>query len=278
MTKPRIEIAGRPIGTDAPPYIIADMSCNHLGSLDNALKLIDAAKWAGADAIKPQLYTPDELCKPGTIAGPGPWQGQDFYDIYTKYQTPRRWFPHLFKHAQDVGITIFSSVFSLEGVDYLKSLGCPAYKISSTEWNWTPLLEKVTATGKPVLISVPKFIYPAPPDSPIQMYNRPGYPVQMDDASMADIIQGLGYVHGFSSHIMDSRGMIMAVALGCSLIEAHIALDLRQGGPDVTFSWEPHRFRDMVDDCHMAWRAMRSQDAKGPSMVRDEKTGLRKVA
>lgn len=273
-----MHINGRPLGPDHPPYVIADLSCNHLGSLDNALKLIEAAKWAGCDAIKPQLYTPDELCKPGTIAGPGPWEGQDLYDIYTKYQTPREWFPKMWEHAEKVGIHIFSSVFSLEGVDYLESLGCCAYKIAANEYNWTPLIEKVKATGKPVMISVPSFM--SMPDGFIQLLNVPGYPLAMDDANMS-LLPGPHLavpVHGLSSHLMDSRGMIMAVALGCSIIEAHIALDLRLGGPDVTFSWEPHRFRDMVDDCHAAWRAMRPRDVKLPGYRRNLETGLREVA
>ncbi len=271
-----MDIAGRPLGPDHPPYVIADLSCNHLGSLDNALKLIDAAKWAGADAIKPQLYTPDELVRPGTIAHEGPWKGQDLYKLYEKYQTPREWFPKLFAHAKDVGITLFSSVFSLDGVDFLESLGCPAYKIAANEYNWTPLLDKVHATGKPVMISVPAMgSFGA--DNFIALLNIPGYPLAMDAANMGDLRGSpRNKVYGLSSHLMDPRGMVMAVALGCSIIEAHIMLDGRLGGPDVSFSWEPNRFRDMVDDCHTAWRAMRPQNLKLPGYRRGE-SGLRET-
>lgn len=273
-------VDGRTIGQDEPPYIIADMSVNHLGYLDNALKLIEAAKWAGADAIKPQLYTPDELCKPGTIAGPGPWEGQDLYDIYTKYQTPREWFPIMWEHARKVGITIFSSVFSLEGVDYLESIGNPAFKISLNESDWWPLVDKVVDTDKPVFMSVPDLSAKYCRLGVIPLYNRPGYPLPMDNAAMTELydFRNSRKVYGFSGHAMDSRCMIMAVALGCSIIEAHITLDLRLGGPDTSFSWEPHAFRNMVDDCNAAWRAMRPRPVELPSYRRNLETGLRECS
>ena len=271
-----LEIDGRKIGPDFPPYLIADMSASHLGYLDKALKLIDAAKWTGADAIKPQLYTPDELCKPGTIAGPGPWEGQDLYEIYRKYQTPREWFPRMFDHARKVGVTLFSSVFSLDGVDFLESLGCPAYKIAANEYNWTPLIEKCKGTGKPVLVSVP--IFPSDLNGMTPLLNIPGYPVPLDDADMGHfrfMDTAFDPPYGLSSHLMDRRGMVMAVALGCSIVEAHLTLDLRDGGPDTAFSWEPPQFRHMVDDCHAAWRAMQPKGIKLPDYRRNPETGLR---
>lgn len=267
-----MEIAGRKIGPEYPPYVIADMSANHLGFYDNALRMIDEAKWAGADAIKPQLYTPDELCKPGTIANEGPWKGTDLYDLYTKYQTPRDWFYGMFARASDVGITMFASVFSLDGVDFLESLGCPAYKIAANEYNWQKLIDRCKATGKPVMVSVPRFS--ENPDL-IQLYNRPGYPLDMDDADMSGLVGAEG-VYGLSSHLMDRRGMVMGVALGCSIIEAHLAIDLRLGGPDTSFSWEPKEFKLLVDDCHAAWRAMRPKELRLPGYRRGA-SGLREI-
>lgn len=255
------------------------MSANHHGSLDKALKLMDAAKWCGADAIKPQLYTPDELCKPGTIPSDGPWKGQDLYELYKKIQTPRDWFPRIFEHGEKIGLTVFSSVFSLDGVDYLESLGCPAYKIAANEYNWTPLIDKCVATGKPVLISVPNFSDWdwASPLTPL--YNRPGYPLAFDEANMGEFYktESRYSVYGLSSHIMDERGFIMAVALSCSILELHLTEDLRDGGPDMTFSWEPPRFRNVIDDCFQAWKAMQPRETKTPGYARNLKTGLREV-
>lgn len=271
-----MQIAGRTIGPDEPPYIVCDMSLNHLGSLDRALDIIDAAKWAGCDAVKPQLYTPDELCKPGTIAGPGPWEGQDLYEIYTKYQTPREWFPTMMAHARDAGITLFSSVFSLDGVDFLESIGCPAYKIAANEYNWKPLIDKCVATGKPVMVSVPQMNGDWADHKLIPLLNVPGYPLAMDDANMGELNECFDEVYGLSSHLMDRRGMVMAVALGCSIIEAHITMDVLYGGPDVSFSWEPEEFKLMVDDCNAAWRAMRPKELRLPGYRRGE-SGLREV-
>jgi sialic acid synthase SpsE len=275
MGNPMI-IDRREIGPDQQPYWISDASCNHHGSLSTALNLMDAAKWAGAHAFKPQLYTADELCKPGTIPTDGPWKGQDLYELYKKYQVPRDWFPVMFDHGRKIGLTVFSSVFSLDGVDYLESLGCPAYKIAANEYNWNPLVDKCLATGKPVLVSVPDFSG-ADRVGLTKLYNRPGYPLPFGEANMSELRNGKG-VFGLSSHIMDERGFVMAVALNTSILEVHLTLDLRDGGPDVSFSWEPAKFRNLIDDCLQAWKAMYPRKTTLPGYRRNLETGLREVA
>jgi sialic acid synthase SpsE len=264
---------GKSIGPDEQPYFIADMSLNHGGSLKLAKELIVLAKSAGADAIKPQLYTPDELCAPGTIAKDGPWAGEDMWELYRKYQTPRSWIPELIETARRHNITLFFSVFSTTAVSVLESFNVPAYKISTSDYAWSKLRERCRATGKPTFVSVPKM--EATPEIPL--LNRPGYPCPLHDADLPELKKGTG-VFGFSSHVMDPIVFPMAVALGASIIELNIIRSLSEGGPDASFSWEPWQIKQIREDTLKAWRAMRSQEDKAPSMMRNVKTGLREVA
>src|SRR5713226_2376436 len=150
-------IDGREIKNGMSPYIIAEASCNHGGYLDNALSLIDAAKFAGADAVKFQAYTPDTLTlncnKPDFIIQDGLWKGRNLHELYTETHTPFEWFPELFKHAKKRGITIFASVFDNTSVDMLEALDCPAYNIASMEIGDTPLIRYAAKTGKPLIVS-----------------------------------------------------------------------------------------------------------------------------
>ena len=264
-------IDGVKIGPEHPPYIIADMSMNHLGSFDRAMLLIKQAHAFGVHAIKPQLYTPDEMCKPGTIAKDGPWKGVDLYKLYEEAMTPREWFPKMFAYARKLGITMFSSVFSLDGVDFLESLGCPAYKIAAVEHDWQALIDKCMATGKPVFISHPHARQVIP--GTIPLYNRPGYPVPFATSDMGKLKEGRG-VFGLSSHVMDKRAFPMAVALGASILEMHMIEYRYQKSWDKTFSWEPHQFGIIKRDATACWEAMRPQDDKQPAFKRDA-AGLR---
>ena len=152
-----MQIAGREISGSMPPYLIAEISGNHGGSLDNALQLIREAKIAGADAVKTQCFQANRLTmnsdSPEFRIKGGPWDGRRLYDLYAETETPRAWFPHLFAQAHEVGITLLSSVFSPEDVDFLESLGCPAYKIASMEITDVGLIEYAYKTGKPLIIS-----------------------------------------------------------------------------------------------------------------------------
>lgn len=266
---------GKEIGPSSPPYFIADISLNHGGSLKIAKELIVLAKYAGCDAVKPQLYSPDELCSPGTIAKDGPWAGEDMWDLYRRFQTPRNWIPELIDCAKLHKITLFFSVFSLTAVDLLEQFNIPAYKISTSDYSWSKLRERCRGTGKPVFVSVPKL-----QDShtgEILLQNRPGYPCPFYDADLENLKWGTG-VYGLSSHVMNPVAFPMAVALGASVIELNIIRTIRDGGPDASFSWEPEQIIKIREDCLAAWRAMRPREDKQPSMMRNAETGLREIA
>jgi sialic acid synthase SpsE len=152
-----MNIAGREIGPDHPPYIIAEISCNHMGDISIARELIVAAKQAGADAVKFQAYEADTITidcdNPDFIIKDGPWKGRKLHELYSKAQTPFAWFPQLFAWAKEADITCFASVFDTTSVDMLEGLGCPAYKIASMEIVDIPLIEYAAKTGKPLIIS-----------------------------------------------------------------------------------------------------------------------------
>ena len=149
-----MNINGREIGVEHPPYVIAEMSCNHGGEIYNAFRIVEEAATTGVDAVKVQAYTPDSLCVKGSYNIPsGTWAGRNLYDLYEKTAMPMEWLYPIFKLGENLGITIFSSVYCFEGLAELERLNCPAYKIASFEANHIELLEAVRNTGKPVILS-----------------------------------------------------------------------------------------------------------------------------
>lgn len=275
---PSIQIAGRRIAADAPPYIIAELSANHNGKLDTALKIIDEAKKAGADAVKLQTYTADTITlncdsEAFQIQG-GLWDGRTLYQLYQEAHMPWGWHKPLFDHARQLGITIFSSPFDQSAVDLLEDLNAPAYKIASFEAVDLPLIKYVASTGKPVIIStgmadaeeIQEAINAAREGGCKELailHCVSGYPAPAEDYNLRtipDMITRFGLVTGLSDHTLDNTTAIASVVLGSAIIEKHFTLDRKGGGPDDSFSLEPDEMKALCLNAKTAWSALGSID------------------
>lgn len=273
-----INIAGRRIGLGEPPFIIAEMSANHNGNLDTALRIIEAAKKAGADAVKLQTYTPDTITldsdAPEFHIRGGLWDGRTLYDLYREAHMPWDWHAPLFAHARKVGITIFSSPFDTTAVDLLEDMNAPAYKIASFEAVDLPLIKYVASTGKPMIIStgmadaeeIGEAIEAARAGGCHELailHCVSGYPAPAADynlATLPEMQRRFGLVTGLSDHTLDNTTAISSVALGASIIEKHFTLDRSGGGPDDSFSLEPGELAALCKDARTAWSALGKVD------------------
>lgn len=267
-------IAGRKIGPAHAPYVIAEMSANHNGNIDTAFKIIEEAKKSGADAIKMQTYTPDTLtlkCDlPDFQITDGLWAGRTLYDLYDWAHTPWDWHKHLFDHARQLGITIFSSPFDSTAIDLLEDLNAPAYKIASFEAVDLPLIKYAASTGKPMIIStgmadaeeIQEAIDAAREGGCKQLavlHCVSGYPAPAEDYNLRtipDMIERFGLVTGLSDHTLDNTTAITSVAMGASIIEKHFTLDRSGGGPDDSFSLEPDELAALCQGAKTAWSAL----------------------
>lgn len=274
--KNEIIIRDRKIGGNHPAYIIAEMSANHNQDFEQAVKVIHAAKKAGADAIKLQTYTPDTItidCDneyfriKGTI-----WEGKNLYELYGEAYTPWEWQPELMNIANDLGLDLFSSPFDHSAVDFLENMDLPAYKVASFELVDIPLLRKVAQTGKPIIMSTGMAslaeineavstireaggnqlallkctsVYPAPPD-------------EMNLRTIPHLAMAFGVPTGLSDHTTGIAIPVAAVALGACIIEKHFTLSRNTPGPDSAFSLEPDEFREMVVAVRTAEKAIGS--------------------
>jgi pseudaminic acid synthase len=267
-------ISGRAIGPDHAPYVIAEMSANHGGSFERALRIIEAAAAAGADAIKFQAYTPDSLTidhggKGFVIEADNPWRGRRLYELYAEAATPYAWFPDLFAHARARDITPFASPFDADAVAMLEALDAPAYKIASFEAVDLDLIAACAATGKPLVISTGlcglddiadalAAARNAGADQVALLKCTSAYPAQADEANLAtlpDMADRFDVPVGLSDHSLGNAVAVAACALGASLIEKHVIDSREPPTADSSFSALPDELAALVRDCRTAHAA-----------------------
>jgi pseudaminic acid synthase len=269
-----ISISGRKIGEDHLPYVIAEMSANHNGNINNAYKIIDMAKASGADAVKLQTYHPDtitmDMKTPEFMIEDGLWSGQSLYELYKSAFMPWEWHEPLFNYAKKVGITLFSSPFDNTAVDLLEDLNTPAYKIASFEAVDLPLIKYVAQTGKPMIISTGMANYEeiyeaieAAKDGGCKelaiLHCVSSYPAPAEDynlRTLADMRHKFGLVTGLSDHTIDNTTAITSIALGTSIIEKHVTLDRNGSGPDDSFSLEFEELKQLCFGVKTSWKAL----------------------
>jgi N-acetylneuraminate synthase len=269
-----MNITGRSIGFNRHPYIIAELSANHNGSLERALATITAAKQCGADAVKIQTYTADtmtiECDLPDFMVKGGLWDGYKLYDLYKWAQTPYEWHKPLFEHAKKEGITLFSTPFDETAVDLLESLDTPAYKIASFELADLPLIEYVAKTGKPMILStgmatgeqIQEAVSTARDSGCkdlVLLHCISSYPVPIDQAHLLQIAvlaERFKVPVGLSDHTLGTTAAVAAVALGACIIEKHFTLNRADKGPDCEFSLEPSEMERLCRETKEAWACL----------------------
>lgn len=267
---PVLSIAGRRIGPAEPPYIVAEMSGNHNGDINRAFRIIEAAKQAGADAVKIQTYRADTItidhCGPEFMVSGGLWDGRRLYELYEEAHTPWEWHEAIFEHGRKVGITVFSSPFDATAVDFLESLGAPAYKIASPELIDLPLIRKVARTGKPIVMSTGMATLEeiaeaveaargAGATEIVVLHCTAAYPAPPEEANLAtiaEIARRFDVVAGLSDHTLGTVVSAMAVGMGASFIEKHFTLARAEGGVDSAFSLEPAELAELVTTARIA--------------------------
>jgi N-acetylneuraminate synthase len=272
-----MEINGRLIGHTQPPYVIAEISNNHLADPERACRLIEIAARSGADAVKIQTYDADSLTidsdRPEFIIRTPPWEGINYYQMYKKIALPRSFTARLFGVARDCGITLFSSPFDESAVALLESLQCPAYKIASFEVCDDPLLKAVGATGRPVLVSTGvasiedieetlRVLRAAGSSEVALLHCISTYPAAARDMNLRaiDRLAALKCPVGLSDHSLGNLAAMLAVARGASLLEKHFTISRSDGGPDASFSLEPAELADLVRGVREAWDALGDAD------------------
>lgn len=290
-----IDIAGRRIARDARPFVVAEMSGNHNQSLDRALAIVDAAARAGAHALKIQTYTADTMTLEAahgefTIDEPGSlWQGRTLHDLYKEAHTPWEWHAPIFERCRKHGLIGFSAPFDASAVNFLESLDVPCYKVASFENTDIPLIRKVAATGKPMIISTGMATLEELDESVkeargagcrelILLKCTSTYPAPPDCSNLRtipDLRERYSCEVGLSDHTTGIGAAVASVALGATLIEKHFTLARADGGVDSAFSLEPHELQALVEETERAWLALGSV-SYGPTQVEQKSLVFRR--
>jgi pseudaminic acid synthase len=281
--KREFEIAGRQIGDGHPTYVIAEISANHNQDYATAVALVEAAAATGADAVKLQTYTADTITldceneyfqiRHGTL-----WDGKVLHQLYREAYTPWEWQGDLMALARSLGMHSFSSPFDSSAVDFLEELHVPAYKLASFELVDLPLIRKIAATGKPIIMSTGmaslaeidealRTARDSGAESIAVLRTNSGYPASPSEINLRcipNLADTFGVVTGLSDHTLGIAVPVAAVAVGASIIEKHFTLSRAVPGPDVAFSLEPDEFRAMVEAVRTAEQAM-GQISYGPT-------------
>ncbi len=273
-----IEVGAHTIGPDSPPFIVAEISANHNQSFERALKLIDAAKAAGAHAVKFQTYTPDTITidiQEGEFFISDPnnlWKGKSLYQLYQEAYTPWEWHETLFKRCKEQNLIAFSTPFDATAVDLLESLGVPCYKIASLEITDLPLIKKAASTGKPLFISTGTATLEEIDEAVTEARSAgcrqlillkctSAYPApanQMNLRTLPHLSDTFHSLVGLSDHTLGIGAAIASIPLGACLIEKHFTLARSDGGVDSAFSLEPAEFAELVCETKRAWEAIGS--------------------
>jgi N-acetylneuraminate synthase len=269
-----MNIGNKVVGVGQSPFLIAEMSGNHNQSLERALEIVEAAAKTGAHALKIQTYTPDTMTldldeREFHISDPKSlWAGTSLYKLYGQAYTPWEWHEAIFKRAKEVGIIAFSTPFDASSVDFLESLDVPCYKIASFENTDLPLIRKVAATGKPMIISTGMASI-AELDDTVRAAREAGckdlvllkctstYPATADNTNILTIPhmrELFGCEVGLSDHTMGVGVSVASVALGATVIEKHFTLNRAEGGVDSSFSMEPAEMTQLVVETERAWK------------------------
>ncbi len=272
-----LKLGTRVVGSGAPVYIVAELSANHNQSFEQAVRIIHAAKDAGADAVKLQTYTADTMTLASNkeyfrISGGTLWDGRILYDLYQEAFTPWAWQPKLKQVAEDLGLQLFSSAFDDTAVDFLEQMNVPAHKVASFELVDIGLIQKMARTGKPLIMST-GMASEAEIDEAVQAVRSAGasqiallkctsaYPAPPEEANLRtipELARRFDCPAGLSDHTMGIAVPVAAVALGACIIEKHMCLSRADGGPDSAFSLEPQEFKAMVEAVRIAEKALGS--------------------
>lgn len=271
-----INLGGRRIGCQHPPFVIAEMSGNHNQSLDRALTIVDAAAKAGAHALKIQTYTADTMTldlADGEFFisdASSLWAGKTLHKLYEEAHTPWEWHAPIFNRARELGMVAFSTPFDETAVDFLETLDVPCYKIASFEITDLPLIRKVAATGKPIIVST-GMANAAEIDETVRTAREagcrdlvllkctstyPALPANTNLRTIPNLREWSGCEVGLSDHTMGVGVAVAAVALGAIVIEKHFTLARADGGVDSAFSLEPHELQALVVETERAWQAL----------------------